>query len=512
MEHRKMSRSKSAGAANTQFEIANQTSILRSRRVARILAFVATVAALSWTSAAFCADWPQWQGPNRDAMSKETGLLQQWPKDGPPLAWKIKELGGGDSAPAIAAGRIFGMGNRGGDEIVWALSEKNGKELWATPLGPAFAQRPSQGREGPGCTPTIDGDRLYVLGLGGALACLQVGDGKIIWQCSLTEDFGGRVPNWSYRESPLVDGEKLICTPGAEDAMLVALNKSTGETIWKSQLAREAPAVAGRAGGDRGGFQGGGSGERGGFGRDRGGERGGFGGGQGRGRGGFGRGRGGFGRGGGSGAAYSSPIAINFEGQRQYVQLTASALIGVAASDGKLLWRYNRPASGTGINCSTPIYHDGHVFASSAYNAGGGVAKLTKDASGEIKAEEVWFSNRLQNHHGGVVLFDDYLYGANGGNGGGFPVCLDFKTGEVKWSDRSTTKGSVALADGRLYYRTEEGPMLLLEPSPKEYIERGRFEQPDRSDAPAWSHPVIANGKLYIRDQDVLLCYDIRAK
>jgi outer membrane protein assembly factor BamB len=328
--------------------------------------------------------------------------------------------------------------------------------------------------------------------LGGALACLQVADGKIVWQRSLTEDFGGRVPNWSYRESPLVDGDKLICTPGAEDAILVALNKSTGETIWKSQLPREAPAAAGRAGGDRGGFGGGA-------------------GGQGRGRGGFGRGRGGFGRGGGSGAAYSSPIAIDFEGQRQYVQLTASALIGVAASDGNLLWRYNRPANGTGINCSTPIYHDGHVFASSAYGAGGGVAKLTKDASGEIKAEEVWFSNRLQNHHGGVILFDGYLYGANGGNGGGFPVCLDFKTGEVLWSDRRTTKGSVALADGRLYYRTEEGPMLLIEPSQQEYIERGRFEQPDRSDAPAWSHPVVANGKLYLRDQDLLLCYDISA-
>jgi outer membrane protein assembly factor BamB len=321
-----------------------------------------------------------------------------------------------------------------------------------------------------------------------------VADGKIVWQRSLTEDFGGRVPTWSYRESPLVDGDKLICTPGAEDAMLVALNKSTGETIWKSQLPREASSAAGRAGGDRGGF----------------------GGGQGRGRGGFGRGRGGFGRGGGSGAAYSSPIAVDFDGQRQYVQFTASALIGVAASDGKLLWRHNRAANGNGINCSTPIYHNGHVFASSAYGAGGGLVKLTKDTAGEINAEEVWHTRDMENHHGGVIIHDGAVYGANGGLGGGYLACLDLQTGKVLWDERRgerrAPKGSLALADNRLYYRTEDGTMLLIEPNRERYVEHGRFEQPDRSDAPAWAHPVIANGKLYIRDQDAVYCYDIKAK
>src|SRR6516225_9417844 len=181
-------------------------------------------------------DWPQWQGPDRNAVSKERGLLQEWTKDGPPLAWKIKGLGGGYSAPSVAGGRVFGMSNRGDSEVVWALSEKDGKELWVTRLGPAFAQRAPQGREGPGCTPTVDGELLYVLGLGGELASLQVNDGKIVWHRSLTRDFGGRVPNWSYRESPLVDGDKVICTPGGEDATLVALDKLTGKTIWKSQV------------------------------------------------------------------------------------------------------------------------------------------------------------------------------------------------------------------------------------------------------------------------------------
>jgi len=653
------------------------------------------ISALCWTILLSCAradDWPQWQGPDRNAMSKESGLLKEWTKDGPPLAWKINGLGGGYSGPSIAAGRIFGMSNRGDDEVIWALSEKDGKELWVTRLGSAFKQQAPQGKEGPACTPTVDGERLYVLGLGGDLACLQVKDGKIIWQRSLQRDFGGRVPTWSYRESPLVDGDKVICTPGGQDAILVALDKLTGNTIWKSQVpggpgggpggspggpggsaggpggpgggpgglggrgAGSAPVVTGtkdpglfmsehwgmtafsskvpygkylaklyfaetyegitgpgqrvfsynvqghefkdfdvwaKAGGPNRayietvpvevtngefrivftpqienaaikgielipqaeavtgaapsaatlrikaglsapftdssgqvwkpdeGFEGGMMSQvAGGFGGGRGNRDGGPGG-PGRGPGGPGRGPGGSGRGaggfGGSGAAYASAIAIDFDGQRQYVQLTARALVGVAASDGKFLWRYDRPANGMAINCSTPVYHDGTVFAASAYGAGGGLVKLSKDANGGVKAEEVYSSRKMQNHHGGMIFFDGCLYGANGGNEGGFLVCLDFQTGNVLWDERDDAerrapKGSLALADGRLYYRTEKGTMLLIEPNPKQYLERGRFDQPDRSQQPAWTHPVIANGKLYIRDQDLLFCYDVKAR
>ena len=630
-------------------------------------------------SCARADDWPQWQGPQRNAISTETGLLKQWPKEGPPLAWKTSGLGGGDSAPAIAAGRIYGMANRGEDEVVWALSEKEGKEVWVTRLGPAFKQQVPQSKEGPSCTPTVDGERLYVEGVGGDVACLQVKDGKILWRRSLTTDFGGRLPMWSYRESPLVDGDKVVVTPGSEDAMLVALDKLTGKTIWQSKV----PGASGgsptvppsigpgeRAPGGGAGGPGGGSGApatvtgtkdpamftsehwgmtafsvkipngkylaklyfaetysgitgpgqrvfslnvqghelkdfdvwvkaggpnrayietvpvevtrgefrivftrqvenpaikaieivpqaevaagaatpgktvrinagvsapftdssgqvwqadtgfEGGMTNPGFGGFGGFAGGPGGGQrgpggpGGFGGGRGGLG---GSGAAYSSAIAIDFDGQRQFVQMTAKALIGVAASDGKFLWRYDKPANGMGLNCSTPIYLDGMVFAASAYGAGGGLVKLSKDATGGVKAEEVYATRKMQNHHGGMILLDGCLYGANGGNEGGFLICLDFKTGNVLWDGREdaekrTPKGSVALADGRLYYRTEKGAVLLIEPSPKEYIERGRFEQPDRTRLPAWAHPVIANGRLYVRDQDVLFCYDVKAK
>jgi outer membrane protein assembly factor BamB len=452
------------------------------KRYANCLALVLSSTAV-FAASPESFDWPQWQGPQRNAVSKERGLLKEWKKEGPPLAWKIKGLGGGYSGPSIAAGRIFGMSDRGDDEVVWALSETDGKTLWVTRLGPAVEQRPSQGAEGPACTPTVDGELLYVEGMGGELACLQVRDGKILWHHSLTGDFGGRVPAYSYRESPLVDGDKVICTPGGQDAALAALDKLTGKTIWKSK-------VPSSPGGGLSGGAGGGSGRS-------------------------GRGSGRTGGAGGSGAAYASAIAIDFEGQHQYVQFTAKGVVGVAASDGKFLWRYDRPANRQSINCSTPIYHDGQVFASSAYDVGGGLVKLSKDAGG-VKAEEVYFTPKMQNHHGGLIFLDGCLYGANGGNGGGYLECLDFQTGKVLWdgrdSERRPLKGSVALADGRLYYRTEKGPMLLVEPNPKQYVECGRFAQPNRSESPAWTHPVIANGKLYLRDQDVLLCYDIKAK
>jgi outer membrane protein assembly factor BamB len=260
-------------------------------------------------------------------------------------------------------------------------------------------------------------------------------------------------------ESPLIDGDKLICTPGAEDAVLMALDKQTVKPIWKCKVP-EGPT------GNRGFL-------------------------------------------GTSGAAYSSAIAVDFEGVRQYVQLTATTLVGVAASDGKLLWRYDRASNTHRINCTTPPFHNGIVYAASAYDAGGGAVKLGKDAQGGITATEVFFSPRMKNHHGGMIVVNDCLYGAAGGNEGGFLVCLDIATGDVLWSERRAPKGALLMVEDRLYLRTEQGELILIEPNRERYVERGRFKQPDRTRDPAWTHPVIANGKLYVRDQDVLHCYDI---
>ena len=637
-------------------------------------------------------DWPQWQGAERNAMSKETGLLKEWPEAGPALDWKIDNLGGGYGGPAVSSGRIYGMSKRDGKEVVWALSEKDGSEIWAQEIGIPQEGGMRQGIEGTGCTPTVDGEILYVIGHGGDLVCLTSADGSLVWRKNLISDFGGRLPTWRFNESPLVDGNKLICTPGGTESTLVALDKRSGDLIWSTKIpdsaTEESPPTARRtprgnahaeadrdapndensdekkheeeatpkfdpvvvvAGGSKWKFLDDGSdpgshwmerafddsnwqagdaqlgygdrdektrlnaspdnypsyyfrrefdvedpaklkplvlrllrddgaivylngkevvrdnmpdgpishetfaesttpSENGFFvhemaaanlvsgtnilavavhqadvnssdlsfdlelremipGSDK-----------------IGppppdrrRGGGGFGgrRFGESGAGYSSAIAIDFGGTRQYVQFTSKTVAGVSAEDGKLLWRYDNPSNRGGINCSTPIFHNGQIFAASAYGAGGGLAKLSKESDGSFKAEETWFSRDMENHHGGMLIIDDCIYGSNGGNGGGYLICLDLKNGDVLWNERDrdkrrAKKGSIAFADGRIYYRTEEGTVLLIEPNRDQYIERGRFDQPDRTRQPAWTHPIIANGKLYIRDQETLYRYNIK--
>ncbi|HEV2949179.1 MAG TPA: PQQ-binding-like beta-propeller repeat protein [Gemmataceae bacterium] len=389
-------------------------------------------------------DWPQWRGTHRDARSDETGLLQEWPKGGPRQAWKALGFGRGYSSVAVADGKVFTMSDLGppvNGEAIIALSVSSGKRLWTAKVGEPWNDG------GPRCTPTVDGDLVYALSPHGDLVCVQVADGKVRWRTNLQREFGGHMMSgWGYSESPLVDGDKLICTPGGSQATLVALNKKTGKLIWKSPVPQ------------------------------------------------------------GDGAAYSSVVAANVNGERQYIQFLGRGVVGVAAKDGKFLWRYDKPANGT-ANCSTCIVSDPFVFAASAYGAGGALAKISE----ADKADVVYSTKSMKNHHGGMVLVDGYLYGANGGNGETPAlVCLDFKTGEVMWEERKAGKGSIAYADGRLYYRDEDGQMLLVEANPQKYVEHGRFNQPDRRGAPAWSHPALANGKLYLRDQDVLFCYDIK--
>jgi outer membrane protein assembly factor BamB len=391
-------------------------------------------------------DWPQWQGPDRNAISRETGLLKKWPKEGPRLVWKAEKLGGGYSAPSISAGRIFGMSFREQDEVVWALDEATGKELWSTRIAEAKRAPGPNGPEGSRGTPTIDGDVLFTLGENGDLVCLETASGKERWHKNLISDFGGTIPRWGYSESPLVDGDKVIVTPGAKDATLVALDKKTGETIWKDKFPE------------------------------------------------------------GGSAHYSSVIVADVDGEREYVQFLQKAVVGVSAKDGKPLWHFDQPANGIS-NISTPIYSDHSVFAASAYGKGGALAKIGNGSQAEV----IYATKNMKNHHGGMVVVGGYLYGANGGNGETPAlVCLDFKTGKVMWEERKAGKGSLAYADGCLYYRDENGSMLLVEANPKEYVELSRFNQPERTKAKAWSHPVIANGKLYLRDQNVLFCYDIK--
>ncbi len=390
-------------------------------------------------------DWPQWRGPRRDGISSETGLLKQWPADGPPLAWKSTGLGDGYSSVAVANGRIFTMGNQGKDEYVLALNEKDGKIIWSVVVGPVRAN--GGGYPGPRCTPTIDGDLLYAIGINGDIVCLEVSTGKERWRKEFRKDFRGEGGGWGYSESPLVDGDRVVCTPGGKEASLVALNKKTGALIWKSS--------------------------------------------------------------GGDVAAYSSIIIGQMGTEKQYIQFMRSSVFGVSARDGKLLWSYRKPANGT-ANIATPIFSNGFVFAASSYGTGGGLVKLvpslTPVAEPEDAAKEVYFTKQMKNHHGGLVLLGEYLYGSDES----ILRCLKFSTGESVWDDRTAGKSSLVYADGHLIARNENGPVTLVEASPKGYFGKGRFQQPDRSGKNTWPHPVVANGRLYLRDQDVLLSYNIK--
>jgi outer membrane protein assembly factor BamB len=391
-------------------------------------------------------DWPQWRGPKRDGISDEKKLLESWPKKGPKLLWQVKGLGSGFSSVAIARDRIYTMGERRGGAELIALELKTGKQAWATPVG---------GGE-PNCTPTVDGELVFALGRDGDLLCARTATGKRVWAKKFGKDFGGKMMSgWGYSESPLVDGDKLVCTPGAQKAMIVALNKRTGKTLWKCAV----PKDLGERGED--------------------------------------------------GAGYSSVVVSNACGVRQYVQLTGRGLISVSAADGKLLWLYNRVANGT-ANIPTPIVKDDLVFCSSGYGTGAALLRVVKK-DGKLRAEEVYFleAGTMQNHHGGMVRVGDYIYCGHGHNEG-HPLCVEMKTGKVVWRRRGPGAGSAAVvyADGNLYFRYQNGIMALIEATPKAYRLKGSFKLASVL-RESWPHPVISGGKLYLRDQDVLMCYDV---
>lgn len=387
-------------------------------------------------------DWPGWRGPNRNGVCEETGLLKEWPAEGPPLAWQTRGLGEGYSGPAVVGNLLYLMGQRDGQEWVFALDwTKRGQVAWATPIGPV--RHNGGGYPGPRCTPTIDGRRVYVLGVAGTLACLDARTGRGLWQCSLPTQFGGQVPQWGYAESVLIDGDKLICTPGGSRATMLALDKDSGRPAWQASI------------GDQ--------------------------------------------------AAYSSPIKVSIGRVIQYVNLTEQGVIAVDAQTGRLLWRWDRPANRT-ANVPTCVWFGQTVFAASGYGTGGGLVWARRTASG-FETQELYFTNSMKNHHGGMVLVDEHLYGADDP---GQLTCINYRTGEVLWQDRRPGKCSVLYADGMLYCRNENGPMTLVEANPSQCVIRGQFQQPSRSDRKAWPHPVIANGMLFLRDDDLLLCYDVR--
>jgi outer membrane protein assembly factor BamB len=409
------------------------------------------LALLALPLAASAADWPQWRGPQRNGVSAETGLLKEWPKEGPKLLWQAREIGAGYAAPTVVGERIFVLGNEGlENEFVQALAVKDGRRIWQTKLGKVG--NPNQQPKFPAArsTPTVDSEVLFALGSDGDLACVETATGKVRWQKSLRTDFGGKPGTWAYAESPLVDGDTLVCTPGGTEATLVALNKKSGDVLWKCAV----PA--------------------------------------------------------GEEAGYASAIVVEADGVKQYVQMLAKGLIGVEAKTGKILWRYGKTVSRYRANIPSPVARGGAVFSAGS-GTGGGLVRL-KNSGGTWEAEEAYFSPKLPAAIGGSVLVADCLYGT--GNQG--LMCLDFATGNPKWDHASLGAASVCAADGRLYLHGENGEVALVESSPEAYREKGRFSPPDRPSRSqpmekSWAYPVVANGRLYLRDHNLLWCYDVKA-
>ena len=384
-------------------------------------------------------DWAQWRGPNRDGMSSESGLLSQWPDDGPALSWRATGLGIGYSSVAVSEGRIYTLGDLGDGNFVIAVSESDGSLAWKTRIGPSGGHKKFKG---PRSTPTVDGDQVFVLNQHSDLVCLDKQSGDELWSRNLVEEFGGTMMSgWKYSESPLVDGDRVICTPGGTSGALLALDRKSGKKIWQSGEWTDE-------------------------------------------------------------AGYSSVIIATIHGKRQYVQLTGASVAGVDPDSGELIWKAKR--AGKTAVVATPVVKDDVVFVTSAYSIGCNAFRIGKDGS----TEELYANTNISNHHGGVILFGQHVFGSSGGTF----RCLDLESGDLSFNERSVGKGATVYADGHFYLRSEKGPVALMEATTEGLKETGRFKQPDRSDQQAWAHPVVANGKLYLRDQDLLLCYDVRAK
>lgn len=480
-------------------------------------------------------DVPQWRGPNRDGLFPERGLLKSWPAEGPKLAWKIEKLGKGMSGVSAVGGTIYTTAGRK-NQVIVAIDAATQKEKWAAPMC-------DKGGE-PRCTPTVEGGLVYAISTEGDVVCVKAADGAEVWRVNFSSpDFGtAPKPTWQFSESPLIDGDKLIVTPGTGEALMAALDKKTGKILWKT-----AAALTGK---------------------------------------------------GHDGAGYTGAIVSNAGGIRQYVTLVGKGAIGVDAQTGKLLWHYNRVANGTAV-IPTPLVWDDYVFVSSGYGTGAALLKIAKapaataggtaapkvddakvaeasKALAELKAadaknrqaraktekgsadyeaadklvqamkpelakaeeqlrkaqgitdgdsgparvagspliaeEQYWLNAGVfQNHHGGMVRIGDYIYAGKGHNNG-FPICLEWKTGKVVWEkERGPGKESAAViaADGNLYFRYQDGVMALIEASPAGYAEKGVFKLATKN-GPSWPHPAIYDGKLLVRDQDVLMCYNLK--
>lgn len=399
------------------------------------------------------ADWTVFHGPQGDNKSPDTGLLKKWSEGGPKLLWTADTIGTGFSSVSVAGGKIYTSGNiqRDGKDfsMVFCL-DLSGNLLWSKENGPAHVDR----RKYPGTrgTPTVDGNLLFDVSPLGQVTCYDLTkEGNVIWSKNLLQDYEAPMPQWILGHSIVIEGDHAICMVGGAKALAVALNKKTGEPVTLYPPATE-----------------------------------------------------------NSPASYASPYLFDFEGTRVLLLHSKISAEGYDVKTGKPLfsipWR-NR----TTTNITQSIYREGHLFMSSGYGFGAKGFKLTKNADGTIHPEELWFTQPFDNHHGGLVLVDDYVYGTTSrGNWG----AIHFLTGKVGYLARPVgEEGAVHFADGLIYGLSYDSRTVFLwEPKPTEFVELGRFTLPQEASGKTWAHPVVINSRLYLRHDKYLYCYDVKAE
>jgi len=402
---------------------------------------VSLAAVAAWGAAekeAPAADWPGWRGPNRDGKSPDTGLLKEWPANGPTQLWKADDIGKGYSSVAVAGGTVYVTGDDEGKLRLFAF-DLEGKKKWAVDVEPAWRGD----HPGARATPTIDAGKLYLETAGGLVACLDARSGKRIWSKHLVRDFGGSPGGWGYAESVLIYRNYAIVKPGGRNCV-VALNKETGAPVWTSK-----------------GFAG--------------------------------------------GAEYSSCIGVPYQNAHMIITGTRDGLLCVSARTGNVLWS-NPWSAGNVANCPTPAFSDGYVFWANGYGKGGVCMKVTVTDKG-VSARQAWTTRDMVCHHGGYIIEKDHIYG---NHEGGFS-CLDLKTGKRMWSEQGVGKGSLCWADGMLYLFGENGGQAALATCSPDGMEiKGRVRV--QGNGPSWAHPVVVGGRLYLRYDTNLYCYDVKAK
>ncbi|HRQ89471.1 MAG TPA: PQQ-binding-like beta-propeller repeat protein [Bacteroidia bacterium] len=408
------------------------------------------LASLEKASASGAGQWPAFRGPKADGISPDTGLLEKWPSQGPKQLWVYDGAGMGYSGFSIVDGHLYTMGTRGDDVTVVCVDTATGKELWASAISKDTQEGYNTGwGYGPRSTPTYSDGHIYAIDSQGAVACLGAADGKVVWKKHLVDDFKGQMGGWGFAESPLVDGDHLILAPGGTEAGMVALDKKTGETVWATSDLKPGKAE------------------------------------------------------------YATILVAEINGIRQYVKLFESQVVGVAADDGRIVW--SSPWEGKTAVIPTPIVDGNEIYISSGYGVGCKLIRIGEDN----KATDVWQNKTMVNHHGGVIKVGDHLYGFSDAKG---LICQDWKTGEMVWNEKGqfTLKGSVHVADGHLYALNEDdGTLTLVEISPKGYKQKGQFkldpQSPNRNPkGKVWTHPLVLDGKLYLRDQEYVVCYDVK--